>query len=166
MCLYRVPQAQKPLQNPRCPMEHQCAVLGDPCSLQGPLEAAAGAGWGGGPSPCDGGPWGSRDSGFGVVGGLRTPALLPGASEVLAAPLMASSAQGSAKCAFWLETGKGKKGHGFSFFFFFKLFLSQCQRKLLIPCCRLPAMGRGAHRSRSGAAWMAASGEKSCKGGF
>lgn len=133
VCLYHVPQAQKALQNPRCSIEHQCAALGDPCSPQGPLEAAAEAGWRGGPSPCHGG---SRDSGFGVAGGLRTPALLPGASEVLAAPLMASSAQGSAKCAFWLETGKGKKGHGFSFFFFLSCFCLSVREN-----CSFPAAG-------------------------
>lgn len=67
----------------------------------------------------DGGPQGSGDSVLGMVGGLRAPALLPGASEVPAALLMASSNRDSAKCAFWLEAGKGKKSHGFFLFFFF-----------------------------------------------
>lgn len=88
----------------------------------------------GGSPPHDEGRCGGEDCGLGTAGGLCTPVLLLGASEVPAALLMASSAQGSAKCAFRPETGKGKKSHGF--FFFFKLFLSWCQRKLLILCSR------------------------------
>jgi len=57
----------------------------------------------------DGGPRGSGDSVLGAIGGLHTPTLLLGASEVPAASLMVSSARGSAKCAFWPEMGKGKK---------------------------------------------------------
>lgn len=108
------------VQNPHCFLEHQCAALGDPCSLGAPLvEAAAGAGWRGGTLLCDGRPWGGGNSVLSTVGGLRTPALLPGASEVLAALLMASSTRGFAKCAFWRETGKKVMAFAFLFLGFF-----------------------------------------------
>lgn len=112
-----------------------CITLGDLCAPRGPLEAAAGTGWRGGAPPCDGGPQGSGDSVLGIVSGLHTLAFLPRASEVLAVLLMASSAQGSAKCAFCPEMGKGKKSHGF-FFFFLSSFCLDVREN-----CSFPAAG-------------------------
>lgn len=100
------------LQTLPCSVDNGSVMVSSGHGTRGPLLSLApfgGSSWGGlgrGTLLCDEGPCSSGDHGLGKVSGLLMPTLLLGASEVLAALLLASSAQGCAKSALWPETGK------------------------------------------------------------